>query len=220
VPELKRLRLSSIDSIEVDDALLRLIAEEERLMPHFHISAQSGDDLILKRMKRRHLRADTLAFVETVRNLRPETAFGADFIVGFPTETEVMFANTLALVAEAGISYLHVFPFSAREGTPAARMPQLERGIAKERAARLRSEGERALASRLASLVGSEQEILIEKPGFGRTPCFAPVRLEPDIEQGRIARAAIAASDGTHLVAHYPDRETASQSAGRVQARA
>src|ERR1700742_995073 len=139
VPELKRLRLSSIDSIEADPLLMRAIAEEERLMPHFHLSAQSGDDLILKRMKRRHSRADTITFCDTVRRLRPEAAFGADFITGFPTESEAAFENTLRLVDDAGFSSLHVFPFSPRAGTPAARMPQLGRAIAKERGARLRA---------------------------------------------------------------------------------
>ena len=142
VPELKRLRLSSIDSIEVDEELLALIAGEERLMPHFHLSVQSGDDMILKRMKRRHARTDTIRFCETVRGLRPEAAFGADLIAGFPTETEAMFENTLALVGDAGLSYLHVFPFSARKGTPAARMPQLPRDIVKDRARRLREKGD------------------------------------------------------------------------------
>jgi threonylcarbamoyladenosine tRNA methylthiotransferase MtaB len=180
VPELKRLRLSSIDSIEADDTLLRLIAEEERLMPHLHLSVQSGDDLILKRMKRRHLRAHTIAFCNQVRRLRPEIAFGADLIAGFPTETEAMFERTLSLVDEAGLSYLHVFPFSARRGTPAARMKQLPGTTIKERARMLRSKGQAVLSSRLASLMGTEQEILVEKPGTGRTPCFATVLFEDD----------------------------------------
>ncbi|MEE8439581.1 MAG: tRNA (N(6)-L-threonylcarbamoyladenosine(37)-C(2))-methylthiotransferase MtaB, partial [Micropepsaceae bacterium] len=184
VPELKRLRLSSIDSIEVDDALMQLIAEEERLMPHFHLSVQSGDDMILKRMKRRHSRADTIAFVEQVRQLRPETAFGADLIAGFPTESDEMFEHTLNLIGDAGLTYLHVFPFSLREGTPAARMPQLPRGIVKERAARLRAEGDTALQTRLQSLLGSTQDVLVEKSGFGRTACFAPVRLNGRAEPG------------------------------------
>lgn len=173
VPGLKRLRLSSIDSIEVDGELMRAIAEEERLMPHFHLSVQSGDDIILKRMKRRHSRADTINFCETVRELRPDAAFGADLIAGFPTETEGMFENSLRLIEEAGLSYCHVFPFSPRKGTPAARMPQLRREIAKERAGRLRKVGEAQLAHHLGGLVGSEQELLIEKDGVGRTRCFA-----------------------------------------------
>src|SRR6202789_1274 len=178
VPELKRLRLSSIDSIEADDDLMRAVAEEERLMPHFHLSAQSGDDMILKRMKRRHARRDTIAFCERVRRLRPEVAFGADLIAGFPTETEAMFQNTLALVDDAGLSTLHVFPFSPRNGTPAARMPQVIRGVVNERAARLRARGEQAWSARLDALAGSEQTLLVERGGIGRTPCFAPVQTD------------------------------------------
>jgi threonylcarbamoyladenosine tRNA methylthiotransferase MtaB len=191
VPELPRLRLSSIDAIEVDAALLRAIAEEERLMPHFHISAQSGDDLILKRMKRRHSRGDTIAFCATVRRLRPDAAFGADLIAGFPTESDAMFANTLSLVDEAGLSYLHGFPFSPRQGTPAARMPQLPRNLIKERATRLRAKGMTALHRHLASLTGTEQDILVEQPGFGRTPCFAPVQFAGVSEHGAIVRVRI-----------------------------
>ena len=201
VPELPRLRLSSIDSIEADEALLRMIAEDERLMPHFHLSVQSGDDMILKRMKRRHNRADTIRFCEAVRDLRPDAAFGADFIAGFPTENEAMFANTLALVDEAGLSNLHVFPFSARKGTPAARMPQLPREIVKERAARLRAKGDAALAARLVSLTGTTQDILVEKQGFGRTGCFAGVRFEGASEPGAILRVRISGNDGRTLQA-------------------
>jgi threonylcarbamoyladenosine tRNA methylthiotransferase MtaB len=178
VPEVKRLRISSIDSIEADDELMRAIAEEERLMPHFHLSAQSGDDMILKRMKRRHARADTIAFCDAVRRVRPEAAFGADLIAGFPTETEEMFENSLKLIDDAGLTFLHVFPFSPRKGTPAARMPQLDRGLVKERAARLRAKGAEALDRRLTSLVGTTQSVLMEKSGLGRTPCFAPVKIE------------------------------------------
>ena len=181
VPDVKRLRISSIDSIEADDALMRAIAEEERLMPHFHLSAQSGDDMILKRMKRRHARADTIAFCDAVRRARPEASFGADLIAGFPTETEAMFGNSLKLVDDAGLSFLHVFPFSPRSGTPAARMPQLDRALVKDRAAGLRARGEAALAARLASLVGTTQTLLMEKDGMGRTPCFATVRTEPTL---------------------------------------
>jgi threonylcarbamoyladenosine tRNA methylthiotransferase MtaB len=180
VPELKRLRLSSIDSIEADDALMRVVAEEERLMPHLHLSVQSGDDLILKRMKRRHLRAHTIAFCNRLRRLRPEIAFGADLIAGFPTETDAMFENTLSLVDEAGLSYLHVFPFSARRGTPAARMKQLPRATIKERARLLRMKGQKALIARLESLIGSEHDVLVEKPGVGRTRCFATVAFDDD----------------------------------------
>jgi len=178
VPGLKRLRLSSIDSIEVDETLLRLIAAEERLMPHFHLSVQSGDDMILKRMKRRHARADTLAFVSRVRAARPDAVFGADLIAGFPTETEAMFQNTLKLVEEAGFSILHVFPFSPRPGTPAAKMPPVPGVVIKERAARLRQAGAAARLRQLQGLVGGEHELLMERGGVGRTPCFTPARLD------------------------------------------
>jgi threonylcarbamoyladenosine tRNA methylthiotransferase MtaB len=192
VPRLRRLRLSSIDSIEADAELMRAIAEEERLMPHFHLSVQAGDDMILKRMKRRHARKDTIAFCDEVRRLRPDAAFGADLIAGFPTESEAMFANTLALVDDAGLAYLHVFPFSARKGTPAARMPQLDRRLVKDRARRLRGKGEEALARRLRSLVGSEQMLLVEKAGFGRTGCFAPTELTGPAVSGSLVQARIA----------------------------
>ena len=199
VPELKRLRLSSIDSVEVDDTLLGLIADEERLMPHFHLSVQAGDDLILKRMKRRHLRAHTIAFCNEVLRLRPDAAFGADLIAGFPTETEAMFANTLSLVDEARLSHLHVFPFSARRGTPAARMKQLPRDVVKDRARRLRAKGEAALAARLQSLIGTEQNVLMEKHDLGRTPCFALVAVGGDAAPGKVMRVRIEASDGRIL---------------------
>jgi threonylcarbamoyladenosine tRNA methylthiotransferase MtaB len=201
VPELKRLRLSSIDSIEADDELLRAIAEEDRLMPHFHLSAQSGDDMILKRMKRRHSRADTIRFCEDVRARRPEAAFGADFIAGFPTESEEMFENTLRLVDEAGLSMLHVFPFSARKGTPAARMPQLAKPLIKERAARLRAHGQAVLAAHLRGLAGTEQILLAEKNGMGRTPCFAPARFEGCAAPGTMLRARIVGADADTLTA-------------------
>ncbi|HUO94477.1 MAG TPA: tRNA (N(6)-L-threonylcarbamoyladenosine(37)-C(2))-methylthiotransferase MtaB [Rhizomicrobium sp.] len=201
VPELVRLRLSSIDSIEADDDLWRAIAEEERLMPHFHLSVQAGDDLILKRMKRRHSRADTIAFCERVRSIRPDAAFGADLIAGFPTETDAMFANTLALVDEADLSVLHVFPFSPRKGTPAQRMPQVERPVIKERAARLRAKANERLAQRFAKMVGREQTVLVEKAGFGRTPCFAPVRFAGEFTAGSFARMRIQAATADHLIA-------------------
>ena len=200
VPEIKRLRLSSIDSIQADEALFRAIAEEERLMPHFHLSAQSGDDLILKRMKRRHARADTITFCETVRRLRPEAAFGADLIAGFPTETEAMFQNSLALVEDAGLSFLHVFPFSSRPGTAAARMPRVAPALIKERAAKLRAKGEEALKARLAVLTGSRQQILMERGGKGRTPCFMPVAPEVKIPHGQIVSVAITGTAGNHLL--------------------
>jgi threonylcarbamoyladenosine tRNA methylthiotransferase MtaB len=201
VPQLRRLRLSSIDSIEVDETLFRVIAEEPRLMPHFHLSVQSGDDLILKRMKRRHLRAHTVDFCSRVRQLRPEAAFGADLIAGFPTETEAMFERTVSLVDEAGLSYLHVFPFSARPGTPAARMRPLPTTTIKTRARVLRATGERAFAARLQSLVGTEQCVLVEQPGLGRTPCFAPVAMqESAASPGQIIRVQIVARGERNLL--------------------
>ena len=201
VPDLKRLRLSSIDSIEADPALIRAIAEEERLMPHFHLSTQSGDDLILKRMKRRHSRADTIAFCDAVRRLRPDAAFGADFITGFPTESEAMFENSLRLVDEAGFTQLHVFPFSARSGTPAARMPQLGAGLARARGARLRAKGEAARQARFHSLVGSARSVLVEKPGFGHSECFAPVAIDGAGVPGRIVPVVITGMEGARLTA-------------------
>jgi len=199
VPDVKRLRLSSIDSIEADADLMAAIAEEERLMPHFHLSVQSGDDLILKRMKRRHSRTDTIAFCETVRRQRPNAAFGADLIAGFPTETEAMFQQTMNLVDEAGLSVLHVFPFSARPGTPAARMPQVDSAVAKDRAARLRAKGETALAERLRGLVGSRRTLLAERGGIGRTECFAPARIEA--QPGTFISATITGVAGNQLTA-------------------
>ena len=201
VPELKRLRISSIDSIEADDEFMSAIAEEERLMPHFHFSAQSGDDMILKRMKRRHSRADTIGFCDSVRRLRPDVAFGADLIAGFPTETDAMFENSVKLIDDAGLSYLHIFPFSPRKGTPAARMPQVAKPVVKERAARLRAKGKAALEIRLQSLIGSEQELLIEKIGVGRTACFAQARFGGDAASGSIVRARITGADAAHLIA-------------------
>ena len=191
VPDLKRLRLSSIDAVEADEDLYRLIAEEPRLMPHLHISLQAGDDMVLKRMKRRHLRKDILDFCARVRNLRPDIVFGADIIAGFPTETEAMFENTLGVVPEAGLTYLHVFPYSARVGTPAARMPQVEKTIRKERAARLREAGEKQLAHYLQSQVGKTAQILVEKERLGRTEHFAPVELDKDCLPGSVVRAFI-----------------------------
>jgi threonylcarbamoyladenosine tRNA methylthiotransferase MtaB len=174
VPDLPRLRRSSIDSIEADEALFEALADR-RLMPHLHLSLQSGDDMILKRMKRRHLRADTLAFVEKVRTIRPEAVFGADLIAGFPTETDEMAENTLRIVAEAGLTFLHVFPYSPRKGTPAARMPQVSRTIAKQRAARLRAVGETQYLNFCASRVGAIERVLVERDGLGRTEQFLPI---------------------------------------------
>jgi threonylcarbamoyladenosine tRNA methylthiotransferase MtaB len=178
VPELARLRLSSIDPAEVDRDLFDLVGDEPRLMPHLHLSVQSGDTLVLKRMKRRHARDDVVHLCARLRVLRPEIAFGADLIAGFPTETEAMFANTLALVEDAGLTYLHVFPYSARRGTPAARMPQVAKAARKERAGRLRAAGERALARYLAGRVGRIEQVLVERGGTGHTEAFAPFRIK------------------------------------------
>ncbi len=208
VPELERLRLSSIDSIEADDELLRALAEEERLMPHLHLSLQHGDDMILKRMKRRHLRADAIEFCERVRALRPDAVFGADIIAGFPTETDAMFENSLKIVEECGLTHLHVFPFSPREGTPAARMPQLDRALVKERAARLRAVGDAAYARHLASLDGTRQRILIERPGLGRTEGFTLAALEGG-QPGQIIEARIIGHDGERLTAVAVTQEAA-----------
>lgn len=201
VPEVARLRLSSLDSVEADSELLQAIAEEERLMPHFHLSVQAGDDLILKRMKRRHSRRDTIGFCEEVRRRRPEAVFGADLIAGFPTETDDMFANTLALVDEAGLTYLHVFPFSARKGTPAARMPQVARTTVRDRAARLRGKGAQSLRARLQSLVGSRQILLVEERGRGRTPCFAPARFDAPSQPGDLLSVRITSAADDQLTA-------------------
>ncbi len=200
VPDLARLRLSSIDSIEADDDLLHALAEDERLMPHLHLSLQAGDDMILKRMKRRHLRADAVEFCEKVRRIRPGVVFGADIIAGFPTETEAMFENSLQLIADCGLTFLHVFPFSPRQGTPAARMKQLDRALIKQRAARLRASGENALQATLAGEIGKTRAVLVEKPGFGRTEHFIPVAITTGAP-GDIVPAQIAAIDGKTLVA-------------------
>src|SRR5579875_33908 len=197
--ELERLRLSSLDPAEIDDTLWRLVAEEPRLMPHLHLSLQAGDDLILKRMKRRHRRDPALAAVRRARDLRPGIALGADLIAGFPTEDEAMFARTLDLVAEAGLDYLHVFPFSARANTPAARMPQLPKALVRERAARLRDAGTAALARSLAARVGSEAQVLIERPGFGRSEHYAPVALAGDTAVGAVARVRLTHANGDRL---------------------
>lgn len=177
IPELKRLRLSSLDPSEVDETLLSLMMHEPRIMPHFHISAQAGDDMILKRMKRRHLRSDVIHFCHKIRSNRPDVVFGADLIAGFPTETEEMFQNSLSLVKECDITYLHIFPYSVRAGTPAARMPQVNPLIIKERARQLRSLGREQLKSFLKSRVGMKESLLIESPRRGRTDHFAPVSL-------------------------------------------
>jgi threonylcarbamoyladenosine tRNA methylthiotransferase MtaB len=201
VPQLKRLRLSSIDSIEADAELIDAFAEDGRLMPHVHLSLQAGDDLILKRMKRRHARADAIAFCDALRRRRPDIVFGADMIAGFPTETEAMFANSLALVDQCGLTHLHVFPFSPRPGTPAARMPQLARQVVKERAARLRERGAQALRRHLDGEVGASRRVLLESREHGRTEQFTQVRLAAADEPGVIVELKIAAHDGKQLIA-------------------
>jgi threonylcarbamoyladenosine tRNA methylthiotransferase MtaB len=201
VPELARLRLSSIDSVEVDADLLDAFANEPRLMPHLHLSLQHGDDLILKRMKRRHSRGDAIAFCNDLRRLRPDVVFGADIIAGFPTETEEMFQRSLDLVDECGLTQLHVFPFSPRPGTPAARMPQLDRGLIKERAQRLRSTGEAALRAHLERQIGARLLVLTERGGIGRTEQFLPVRLTKKAEHGIMLDITIAGHDGRQLLA-------------------
>ena len=177
VPDLKRLRLSSIDSIEVDDALMDAIGGDRRLMPHLHLSLQSGDDMILKRMKRRHLRNDTIQFCDAVRSVRPDIVFGADIIAGFPTETEAMFENSMRIIDEAGLTNLHVFPFSPRKGTPASRMPQLDRGLVKERAKRLRQRGEQVLQAHLKAKVGRTERVLQEGNALARMEDFTSVTI-------------------------------------------
>jgi len=200
VPELKRLRLSSIDSVEADDDLYRAIAEEERLMPHLHLSLQAGDDLILKRMKRRHSRQDAVKFCETAQRLRPDIVFGADLIAGFPTETETMFANSMLLVDDCGLTFLHVFPFSARPGTPAARMKQLNGEVIAARAAALRDKGVAALKAHLAGAQGRRIQVLMERDGQGRSADFTPVRIEAE-GAGHIVEAIVGGNDGAALLA-------------------
>jgi threonylcarbamoyladenosine tRNA methylthiotransferase MtaB len=199
VPELKRLRISSIDSIEADSDLLDVIGSDERLMPHLHLSLQAGDDMILKRMKRRHSRADAVAFCAQVRRLRPDIALGADIIAGFPTETEAMFARSQDMVEECGLSFLHVFPYSKRPGTPAARMPQVDGATIKERAKRLRATGEIALRRRLESEIGSTRQVLIEGATQGRTEHFVPVATSGGMP-GDVRTMMIAGHDGARLL--------------------
>ena len=201
VPDLARLRISSIDSIEADERLMQAIATEPRLMPHLHLSLQHGSDLILKRMKRRHLRDDAIRFCETARALRPGIVFGADIIAGFPTETEAHFADSMALVADCGLTFLHVFPYSARKGTPAARMPQLAGPVIRDRAARLRGLGDAALARHLASRVGTEQRVLTEGPHLGRCEDFTEVAFADAQPEGTLMTLRIAGAGKTGLVA-------------------
>ena len=200
VPELTRLRLSSIDVAEVDDDLFRLIAEEPRLMPHLHLSLQAGDDLVLKRMKRRHGRAQAIAFCDRVRAVRPDVAFGADLIAGFPTESDEMFRRTLDLVDEAGLTYLHVFPYSVRPGTPAARMPEVPVAVRKERAARLRAAGAARLRAFLAGCVGRTVEVLVERAAEGRSEHYAAVRLAEPRPAGSLVRARVTGATDEALV--------------------
>ena len=201
VPDLPRLRISSIDSIEADENLMQAIATEPRLMPHLHLSLQAGDNMILKRMKRRHSREDSIAFCNEARRLRPDMIFGADLIAGFPTETEAMFENSLRLVQDCDLTFLHVVPFSPRNGTPAARMPQVRGPEIKSRAARLRAAGDAALARHLTAQVGRDHTVLVETPRLGRTEQFTEVGFAADQPEGRIQHIRIAGSDGTRLVA-------------------
>ncbi len=203
VPDLQRLRLSSIDSIEVDDALMRALAEEERLMPQLHLSLQAGDNMILKRMKRRHSREDAIRFCEQARSLRPDIVFGADLIAGFPTETEEMFQNSLRLIEECQIvQQLHVFPYSARPGTPAARMPQLDAAVKKERASRLREAGAALQDDWLGTQVGTIKPVLVETDKMGRTAQHARVELQTESAVGKIVDVALTGQETGRLSGH------------------
>ena len=201
VPELKRLRLSSINSIEADAALLKAIAEEERLMPHLHLSLQAGDDLTLKRMKRRHSRAHAVGFCEEVRKLRTDMVFGADLIAGFPTESEAMFQNSLSLVDDCGLTFLHVFPFSARPGTPAARMRQINGAVIAARAASLREKGVQALQRHLVNAKGRHIQVLMESEGRGRAGDFTPVKIDAAEGGAKVLDAVVSGHDGSALIA-------------------
>ncbi len=201
VPDLPRLRISSIDSIEVDDNLMQAIATEPRLMPHLHLSLQHGDDMILKRMKRRHLRDDAIAFCQEARKLRPDMTYGADIIAGFPTETDAMFANSLALVEECDLTWLHVFPYSPRPGTPAAKMPQVNGKLIKTRAAALRAAGEAQVARHLAAQQGKTHQVLMENARMGRTAQFTEVVFDTDQPESQIVQAQITGFAGAQLTA-------------------
>ena len=201
VPELRRLRLSSVDPAAIDDELFRLLAEEPRLMPHLHLSVQAGDDMVLKRMKRRHSAADIVSLCERLRALRPEIAFGADLIAGFPTETEAMFARSLELVEACPLTWLHVFPYSPRRGTPAARMPQVAAPVRRERARRLRAAGGAAAARFLEGRVGLTERVAVEREGVGRTEQFAPARLVGPARPGSVRRARVCRVEEERLVA-------------------
>ncbi|SMY06996.1 tRNA (N(6)-L-threonylcarbamoyladenosine(37)-C(2))-methylthiotransferase MtaB [Flavimaricola marinus] len=200
VPDLPRLRISSIDSIEADPALMQAIATEPRLMPHLHLSLQHGDDLILKRMKRRHLRDDAIAFCQEARRLRPDMTFGADIIAGFPTETEAAHGNSMALIEDCDLTWLHVFPYSARQGTPAARMPAVNGKAIKARAADLRAAGAKAVTRHLTAQIGQRHQVLMESPRMGRTEHFAEVHFDADQPEGQIVATTIRGTDGDHLL--------------------
>jgi threonylcarbamoyladenosine tRNA methylthiotransferase MtaB len=199
VPDLKRLRLSSIDSIEVDDELTDLIAGDMRVMPHLHLSLQSGDNMILKRMKRRHSREDSIAFCAALRARRPDMVFGADLIAGFPTETEAMFDHSLQVIDDCGLTFLHVFPYSARPGTPAARMPGLEQSVIKRRAALLRQRGQSRMQAFLKEQVGRQRDVLVETPTRGRTEHFAMVQFSQNMTPGAIVSTHVVAANSDHL---------------------
>jgi threonylcarbamoyladenosine tRNA methylthiotransferase MtaB len=212
--DIARLRISSIDSIEADPALMEAIATEPRLMPHLHLSLQAGDDMILKRMKRRHLRDDSIRFCAEARALRPDMVFGADLIAGFPTETEAMFVNSLKLVEDCGLTFLHVFPFSPRKGTPAARMPQVRGPDIKARAARLRAAGDLALERHLVAQLGKVHQVLMETPRMGRTGQFAEVTFATDHAEGTVVNARITGHQGGQLVAQALQSELPDRVAG------
>ncbi len=215
VGELERLRLSSIDSIEADRDLLDALASDARLMPHLHLSLQAGDDMTLKRMKRRHLRADAIAFCDQVRRLRPDVVFGADIIAGFPTESEAMFARSLDLVDECALTHLHVFPFSPRPGTAAARMPQVPSHIVRARAATLRQKGEAALRRHLVAEIGKRHRLLMETQAIGRTEQFTRTRIVRSATPGDIVDVTITGHDGRQLVAE-PSRVDLEQTMAKL----
>jgi threonylcarbamoyladenosine tRNA methylthiotransferase MtaB len=209
VPDLPRLRLSSLDPVEIDDELMRLVADEPRLMPHIHLSLQAGDDLILKRMKRRHLRDDVFDVVERLRRARPDLGLGCDVIAGFPTETDAMFENTRALIADLAIPFVHVFPYSEREGTPAARMPQLPKATRKARAAILRDLGQANLAQFLAQRVGGLDRIVVERGGVGHGESFVPIRIDGEAEIGALVTVRLTGVSDGHLIGRPEHREAA-----------
>ena len=200
VPDLKRLRLSSIDSIEVDDQLIEVLTGDARVMPHLHLSLQSGDNMILKRMKRRHSREHTIEFCDMLRAKRPDMVFGADIIAGFPTETDEMFENSMKIIDECGLTYLHVFPYSQRPGTPAAKMPAVEQGIVKRRAALLRAKGEAQQSVFMASQMGATRDVLIETPSQGRTEHFALAKFETAMVPGALVKARVKSAAASYLV--------------------